>query len=57
MAFQVLCPNFARSEPMDELDDAKEWAIKCDAPFEIVDRATGEVVWDEDQMDIEAMYG
>ena len=57
MAFQVLCPNFARSEPMDELDDAKEWAMKCDAPFEIVDRATGEVVWDEDQMDIEAMYG
>ena len=57
MAFQVLCPNFALSEPMDELDDAKEWAMKCDAPFEIVDLATGEVVWDEDQMDIEAMYG
>ena len=57
MAFQVLCPDFTRSVPLDELNDAKEWAMNCNLPFEIVDLATGEVVWDEDQMDIEARYG
>lgn len=56
MTFQVLCVEYpnSRSVPMDELDDAKEWAMNCNVPFEVVNLETGEVVWDEEQMELEA---
>lgn len=51
MAYQVLCVGtFIRSVPTPDLDDAKNWARQCSVSFEVVDLATGEVVWDDDQM-------